>query len=112
MANTATSGASNADLEALVAEADTAGRKATGVAARAIMLVAVCWSLFQLWYASPLPFVFGFGVFSDTEARAFHLSSALFLAFASYPAFKSSPRHRVPVMDWALAASAIACVLY
>ena len=31
--------------------------------------------------------MFGFGIFSDTEARAFHLSFALFLAFASYPAF-------------------------
>ena len=76
------------------------------------MIVAICWSLFQLWYASPLPFMFGFGIFSDTEARAFHLSFALFLAFASYPAFKSSPRDRVPLVDWALAAAAIACVLY
>ena len=31
--------------------------------------VAIAWSLFQLWYASPLPFVFGFGIFNDTEAR-------------------------------------------
>ena len=76
------------------------------------MAVAVAWSLFQLWYASPLPFMVGFGVFSDTEARAFHLSFALFLAFASYPAFTSSPRKRVPLVDWALAAAAIACVLY
>ena len=76
------------------------------------MLVAVCWSLFQLWYASPLPFMFGFGIFSDTEARCFHLSFALFLAFTSYPAFKSSPRNRVPLTDWALTAAAIACVLY
>ena len=62
-----------------------------GMAAKAIMVVAVCWSLFQLWYASPLPFMVGFGVFSDTEARCFHLSFALFLAFASYPG-ASSPR--------------------
>ena len=86
------------DLENLVAEADVGGRKPRGFSARLIMGIAVAWSLFQLWYASPLPFLVGFGVFSDTEARAFHLSFALFLAFASYPAFKSSPRDRVPVV--------------
>jgi len=109
---TAAAGPIQVDLEQLVAEADTGGRKPVGIAAKAIMAVAVCWSLFQLWYASPLPFMVGFGVFSDTEARAFHLSFALFLAFASYPALKSSPRDRVPLMDWALAAAGIACVLY
>jgi TRAP transporter 4TM/12TM fusion protein len=112
MAQTAAKAPTKVDLEELVAEADIGGRKPAGIAARTIMLVAVCWSLFQLWYASPLPFVFGFGIFSDTEARAFHLSFALFLAFASYPAFKSSPRDRVPGVDWALAAAAITCVLY
>jgi TRAP transporter 4TM/12TM fusion protein len=110
--NGATAGASKTDLEQLVAEADFGGRQPSGLPAKAIMLVAVAWSLFQLWYASPLPFLLGFGVFSDTEARCFHLSFALFLAFASFPAFKSSPRRYVPFVDWALAAAAIACVLY
>jgi TRAP transporter 4TM/12TM fusion protein len=112
MANTAATGPTKVELEELVAEADTGGRKPTGIAARAIVIVAICWSLFQLWYASPLPFIFNVGIFSDTEARCFHLSFALFLAFASYPAFKSSPRDRIPLVDWALMAAAIACVLY
>ncbi len=68
-----------------------------------IIGVAIFWALFQLWYASPLPFIVGFGVFNDTEARAIHLGLALFLAFTAYPAFKSSPRAYVPVIDWALA---------
>src|SRR6476661_2141130 len=109
---TAPAPASPVDLEQLVAEADIGGRNPAGVAAKAIMVVAVSWSLFQLWYASPLPFMVGFGVFSDTEARCFHLSFALFLAFASYPALASSPRNRIPLTDLALAAAAIACVLY
>ena len=113
MAETAqAAGPTRGDLDQLVAEADVGGRKPQGMVARLVMAVAVAWSLFQLWYASPLPFMVGFGVFSDTEARAFHLSFALFLAFASYPAFASSPRNRVPLVDWALAAAAIACVLY
>ena len=74
--------------------------------------IAVAWSLFQLWYASPLAFTLGFGVFNDTEARAIHLAFALVLAFAGYPAFKSSPRNRVPLFDWLLAAAGCGAVLY
>jgi TRAP transporter 4TM/12TM fusion protein len=91
-------------LERLVAEVDTGGRKPAGIAAKLIGGVAIAWSLFQLWYASPLPFVFGVGILNDTEARAIHLGLALFLAFAAYPALASSSRQRVPVLDWALAA--------
>jgi len=90
------------DLEKLVAEADTGGRKPVGLAARIVLCTAVAWSLFQLWYASPLPFVFGIGILNDTEARAIHLGLALFLAYAAYPALKSSPRDRIPVQDWVL----------
>lgn len=65
--------------------------------------MALCWSLFQLWYASPLPFILEFGVFNTTEARSIHLSFALFLAFTAYPAFRSSPRERIPLLDWVFA---------
>jgi TRAP transporter 4TM/12TM fusion protein len=91
------------ELEQLVAEADTGGRTPTGMAATLITSVAVAWSLFQIWYASPLPFMLGFGILNDTEARAIHLALGLFLAFAAYPAFRSSPRSHVPVLDWILA---------
>jgi TRAP transporter 4TM/12TM fusion protein len=90
-------------LEQLVAEADTGGRQAVGLAGQILLWVAIAWSLFQLWYASPLPFVFGFGILNDTEARAIHLGFALFLTFTAYPALRSSPRDRVPLMDWVLA---------
>jgi len=91
------------ELEQLVAEADTGGRKPTGLSARILLWVAISWSLFQLWYASPLPFVFGFGILNDTEARSIHLALGLFLAFTAYPAFKSSPRGYIPTIDWVLA---------
>jgi TRAP transporter 4TM/12TM fusion protein len=91
------------DVEQLVAEVDTGGRNAGGLTGQILLCTAVAWSLFQLWYASPLPFVFNFGVLNDTEARAIHLGFALFLTFLAYPALKSSPRDRVPVTDWVLA---------
>ena len=47
--------------------------------------------------------MFGFGILNDTEARAIHLGFALFLTFLAYPALKSSPRDRVPLLDWVLA---------
>lgn len=100
------------DLDKLVAEADMGGRVPTGLAAGVLTAAAVCWSLFQLWYASPLPFLLNFGIFNDTEARVFHLSFAFLLAFLAYPAFASSSRARVPVVDWAIAFVAIATALY
>lgn len=91
------------DLQQLVAEADTGGRKVTGFAGQLIFGVAIAWSLFQLWYASPLPFALGIGVLNDTEARSLHLAIGIFLAFLAYPAFKSSSRTDVPAVDWILA---------
>jgi len=102
----------NVDLQQLVAEADMGGRKPTGFPAGLVFGIAVAWSLFQLWYASPLPYILNFGILGDTEARAFHLCFAFFLAFTAYPAFATSPRAYVPLYDWVLAALAIASVLY
>jgi len=96
----------------LVAEADTGGRNPVGTARRILLAVAFCWSLFQLWIASPIPFAIGFGVFNDTEARSIHLAFALFLAFLGYPAFKRSSREQVPAVDWVFAIAAALCAAY
>ncbi|PRY74738.1 hypothetical protein CLV76_11876 [Marivita geojedonensis] len=77
------------ELDELVASSDTGGRSPSLPVARFITIVAIFWSLFQLWIASPIPFMVGFGVFNDTEARAFHLAFALFLAYAAYPAART-----------------------
>ncbi|CDX52133.1 TRAP transporter, 4TM/12TM fusion protein [Mesorhizobium plurifarium] len=99
-------------LNEIVAEADTGGRKPTGLAAYLVMAVSLAWSLFQLWYSSPIPYILGFGVVSDGIARAIHLSFALFLALVTFPAFKSSSRSRVPLPDWVLAVAGAAAALY
>jgi TRAP transporter 4TM/12TM fusion protein len=90
-------------LERLVEETDVGGRKPRPAIARLLVAVALAWSLFQLWYASPLPYLFGVFVFNDTEARAIHLAFALFLVFTWFPALKRSPRRYIPLYDWALA---------
>src|SRR5919106_1055724 len=93
-------------LQELVAQSDTGARHPAGVAGSILLWTAIAWSLFQLWYASPLPFVFRVFVLNDTEARAIHLAFALFLAFTAYPALRSSPRERIPIQDWILALAA------
>ena len=97
--------------EELIAQ-DVGARLPEGLMARIIAGLALLWSLFQLWIASPLPFVLGVGVFNDTETRSIHLAFALLLAFLAYPAFKRSPRAYVPVTDIALGLLAAASAAY
>ncbi|MBU1237439.1 MAG: TRAP transporter permease [Gammaproteobacteria bacterium] len=103
---------SDDELKQIVAEADTGGRSPSGWAAKLLVGIALLWSLFQLWFASPLPFTFGIGVFNDTEARSLHLAFAVFLGFLSYPAFKKSPRDTIPLLDWGFALVGAFCAAY
>ena len=82
-------GLSQQELDELVASSDTGGRSPAGPVGKLLVIVALLWSLFQLWIASPIPFMVGWGVFNDTEARSIHLAFALFLAFAAYPAART-----------------------
>ena len=102
----------NAELEQLVADVDRGGRTVGGVTGAVLFWGAIAWSLFQLWYASPLPFALNFGIFNDTEARALHLGIAMFLGYLAYPARKSSPRDHMPLLDWVLAVVAGFCGAY
>ena len=106
------SGDSSVDLEDMVASSDTGARKPAGMPGKLLVSIAAAWSLFQLWIASPVPFMLGFGVFSATEARSIHLAFALFLAYMAYPALKRSPRDRIPIQDWVLATLAAFCGAY
>ena len=103
---------SEVDLEDMVASSDSGARKPLGAPGRLLVGVAAAWSLFQLWIASPLPFMVGFGVFNATESRSIHLAFAIFLAFLAYPAFQRSPRDRIPLPDWGLALVGAFCSLY
>jgi TRAP transporter 4TM/12TM fusion protein len=103
---------STAELDQIVKDADIGGREPAGQIGVFLAIVAAMWSVFQLWYASPLPFVIKWGIFNDTEARAIHLAFATFLGFIAYPAFKSSSRTKVPLMDWVLAIVGAFCAAY
>jgi TRAP transporter 4TM/12TM fusion protein len=104
---------SNEELEDLVASSDVGGRapKNRNVALL-IAGLALAWSLWQVWIASPIPFLLNWGVFSGREARPIHLAFSIMLAFLAYPAFKKSPRDHVPLLDWVFGILGIMTTMY
>ncbi|VAW74905.1 TRAP-type uncharacterized transport system, fused permease component, partial [hydrothermal vent metagenome] len=74
-------GPSRAELDDMVGSIDVGARKPGGNTAKLIYVVALSWSLYQLFIASPLPFILNFAILDDTQQRAIHLSFALFLGF-------------------------------
>ncbi|GHD63732.1 C4-dicarboxylate ABC transporter [Thalassobaculum fulvum] len=105
------------DLEDLVASSDTGSRNPRGTVGVLLAGLALAWSLFQLYYASNLPFLLqdltGLPVvFNSDEARAIHLAFAFALAAMSYPLLASSPRDYVPWYDWLMALLGVAACLY
>ena len=100
------------DVQDMVAQADSGARAPRGIPGELLWGVALAWSLFQLWYASPLPFTLNFGVFNDTQARSIHLGFAIFLAYTAFPALKSSPRFYIPIQDWILGLVGAFCASY
>ena len=96
---------------------DTGGRNPTGWEGRLITWVAFIWALFQLYFASNLPFwltdVTGISVIvTNSNARLIHLAFGFFLATLAFPLFKSSPKNRIPWYDWVLATAGVVCCLY
>ena len=62
------------------------------------------WSLFQIWYASPLPFYFEFWGL-NTQPGPFHppLPLPSFWPSTAFPHWKRSPHDHIPIQDWILA---------
>ncbi len=84
-------------------------KKLTGLHLKIVSYIAIIWSLFQLWYASPFPFMFDFGMFKGLPARAIHLGFALLLAFLIFPINKNK---KISAIDIFIAILALFCCLY
>ncbi len=101
------------ELKEMIAETESGARNPTGAVSKKILFfVPLLWTVFQLWYASPLPFIFNIFVINDTEARAIHLAFAIFLSFTAFPTLKSSPKSFIPIQDWVLALIGSFCSAY
>jgi TRAP transporter 4TM/12TM fusion protein len=102
------------ELAEIVASSDAGARDPVGAVGKLLAIVALVWSLFQLWIASPLPFMVAkiIPVMNSTESRSIHLAFAIFLAYTAYPALKRSPRDRIPIQDWVFALVGAFCAGY
>ena len=95
-----------------VAEVEGRSRKLFGWQLKLVGLIAFFWSTFQLWYASPLPFVFRFGVLIDLPARAVHLAFALVLCFLVYSPIKKLKNSKFGAVDWLFSGLSGLCCIY
>ncbi len=84
-------------------------RNLTGIHLKIVFGIAILWTFFQLWYASPFPFWFNFGMFKGLPARAIHLGFALTLAFLIFPAVRGK---KISVIDILISIVAAFCCLY
>jgi len=84
-------------------------RNLTGLHLKIVASIAIIWSLFQLWYASPFPFWFNIGMFKGLPARAIHLGFALLLAFLIFPYSRSK---KISIIDILISIIAAFCCLY
>ena len=78
----------SANIKNKISEDLSPTKNITGFHLKVVSAIAIIWSLFQLWYASPFPFMLNFGMFKGLPARAIHLGFALTLAFLIYPVAK------------------------
>jgi len=84
-------------------------RNLTGIHLKIVSSIAIIWTLFQLWYASPFPFWFDFGMFKGLPARAIHLGFALTLVFLIYPFSKGK---KISIIDIVISLVGAFCCLY
>ncbi len=107
-----------AKADALVAEVDTGARNPAGFQGKLIISICIIWSVFQLYIASKVPGMLaqltGMSDFANVvaQARYIHLAFAITLATLAFPLFRTSPRDRIPVYDWALLILGVSACLY
>jgi len=97
------------DIENKISEDLSPTRNLTGLHLKVVVAIAIIWTLFQLWYASPFPFMFDIGLFKGLPARAIHLGFALTLTFLIFPISKSK---KISIIDILISLVAAFCCLY
>ena len=96
-------------IENKISEDLSPTKNLTGLHLKIVAAIAIIWSFFQLWYASPFPFMFDFGMFKGLPARAIHLGFALTLTFLIFPISKGK---KISIIDIFISLVAAFCCLY
>ena len=112
MAESAIPEISQEEIEKQIEDVEYVGRQHGPRLAIVVGAIAALWSLFQLWIASPFPFMVGFGIITSVPARGIHLAFAFLLCFLMFPAARSLATARIPVYDIVLAFLGTGCALY
>ena len=99
----------NTNIKNKISEDLSPTRNIRGLHLKIVATIAIIWSLFQLWYASPFPFMFDFGMFKGLPARAIHLGFALTLTFLIFPISKQK---KISAIDIFISLVAAFCCLY
>ena len=99
----------NSKIDNKISEDLSPTRNLRGLHLKIVLSIAVLWSFFQLWYASPFPFIFDIGMFKGLPARAIHLGFALLLAFLIFP-FKRSKQ--ISIIDIFISIVGVLCCFY
>jgi len=99
----------NTKIENKISEDLSPTRNLRGLHLKIVAAIAIIWTLFQLWYASPFPFWFNIGMFKGLPARAIHLGFALLLAFLIFPISKNK---KISTIDVLISLIAAFCCLY
>jgi TRAP transporter 4TM/12TM fusion protein len=84
-------------------------RNLSGLHLKIVFGIAILWTFFQLWHASPFPFWFNIGMFKGLPARAIHLGFALTLTFLIFPVARGK---KISIYDILISSVAAFCCLY
>ena len=84
-------------------------RNLKGLQLKIVASIAILWTVFQLWIASPFPFIFNIGMINGLPARAIHLGFALTLTFLIYPISRGK---KISKADILISLVAAFCCLY
>ena len=84
-------------------------RNLSGLHLKIVFGIAILWTFFQLWHASPFPFWFNIGMFKGLPARSIHLGFALTLTFLIFPVARGK---KISIYDILISLVAAFCCLY
>lgn len=103
-----TEGVDDAKLQQTLEDIEYSGRQMGPVLARIVAVIAILWSLFQIFLASPLPLA------TDVVniKRPIFLAFAFLMCFLMFPASKKLGERRIPVYDIVTALVAVGSALY
>lgn len=105
---TVAAGDDDAEVQKALEDIEYSGRQMGPVLARIIAVIAILWSLFQIFLASPIPLA------TDVVniKRPIFLAFAFLMCFLMFPVSRKQGEQRIPVYDIVLAVAAAGSAMY